>query len=85
MHNIDFNQTYTSVVKFNFYKVLLAFVTKLEQFIDYIDFVIAFLNSSIDRHNIFVKQSLAYKVGINFVYKFLKTFYDLKQLLQIWY
>lgn len=42
------------------------------------DFVIAFLNTTIDRYDIFIKQLVAYKVNINLVYKLLKAFYSLK-------
>ena len=45
----------------------------------------AFLNGSIDKHDIFVEQPLAYKVGISLVYKLLKALYKLKQSQKIWY
>lgn len=54
MHSIDFDQTYFSVIKSNSYKVLLALAAQLRWFIDYKNFVTAFLNGSIDRHDIFV-------------------------------
>ena len=78
MHGIDFDQIYTSVVKSNSYKVLLALATQLGWFVDHMDFVTSFLNGSIDRHNIFVEQPLTYEVGINLVCKLLKAFYGLK-------
>ena len=49
------------------------------------DFVTAFLNGSIDGHDIFVEQPLAYEVGINLVCKLLKALYGLKQSPRIWY
>ncbi len=85
VHGINFDQTYTSVVKSNSYKVLLAFATQLGWSVDHIDFVTAFLNGSIDGHDIFIEQPLAYKVGINLVCKLLKALYSLKQSPRIWY
>ena len=55
MHGIDFDQTYASVVKSNFYKVLLALATLLRWFVNHMDFVTAFLKGSIDGYNIFVE------------------------------
>ena len=85
MHNIDFDQIYVSVVKSNFYKVLLALATQLGWFVDNIDFVTVFLNGSIDGYDIFVKYLLAYKVGINLVCKLPQALYGLKQSSRIWY
>lgn len=65
--------------------MLLALATYLGWAVDHIDFVTAFLNGSIDRHDIFVEQPLAYEVGINLVCKLLKALYGLKQLPRIWY
>lgn len=65
--------------------MLLALATHLRWVVDHIDFVTTFLNGSIDGHDIFVEQPLAYKVGINFVYKMLKALYGLKQSPRIWY
>lgn len=53
--------------------------------INHMDFVTTFLNGSIDGHDIFVEQLLAYEVGINLVCKLLKALYGLKQSPQIWY
>ena len=85
VHGIDFDQTYASVVKSNSYKVLLALATQLGWSVDHMDFVTAFLNGSIDGHDIIVEQPLAYEVGINLVCKLLKALYGLKQSPQIWY
>lgn len=42
------------------------------------DFVTTFLNGSINKHDIFVKQPLTYELGINLLYKLLKALYGLK-------
>ena len=65
VHGIDFDQTYASVVKSNFYKVFLVLATQLGCSVDYMHFVTTFLNGSIDGEDIFVEQSLAYEVDIN--------------------
>lgn len=73
MHGIDFDQNYASVVKSNSYKVLQALATQLGWSVDHMDFVTAFLNGSIDGHDISVEQPLAYEVGINLVCELLKA------------
>lgn len=60
-------------MKSNSYKALLALATYLKLVVDHMDFMTAFLNGSIDRHNIFVEYLLTYKVDINLVCKLLKA------------
>lgn len=85
VYEIDFDQTYASIIKSNFYKVFLVLAIQIEWPVSHMDFVIAFFYFTTNRHDIFVKHPLAYKVGMNLIYKLLKAFYELKQSPQIWY
>ena len=81
---IDYNETFTSVVKLMSYKAIFAFCAACNHEIKLIDTKTAFLYRYIDE-KIYMEQPIRADNSTRWVCKLKKTLYVLKQLPQIWY
>ena len=81
--NVDYNQTFVSVIKSQTYKALFVLMTHFNLKTDQINIIIIFLYSSIDQI-IYVKLLHSYRLSDKIVL-LNKAFYDLKQSSHLWY
>lgn len=77
-YRVHFDETYASVIKWNFYKVFLAIATFFRRPVNQINFITAFFNRAIGDHIVYVEQRLEYEIGINLVCQLQKALYGLK-------
>ncbi len=81
--NVDYNQTFVSVIKSQTYKALFVLMTHFNLKTDQINIIIIFLYSSIDQI-IYVKLLHSYRLSDKIVL-LNKALYDLKQSSHLWY
>ena len=79
-HLIDYDETFSSVVKFQSIRVLLVFALQNDLLLHEMDVVIAFLNGSLEE-DIYIQQPDSYLQHgeDHLVCKFKKSLYGLKQ------
>ena len=82
-YGIDYNETFSPVVKHNTIRILLALATKNNLEVHQMDFVTAFLNGYVEEE-IFMKQPEGYEDGTSRVCKLVKSLYGLKQAPRQW-
>lgn len=58
---------YTSIIKSNFYNILLAIAIFFKWLVNHMNFITAFFNRAIRDYIVYIKQLLRYKIGINLV------------------
>ncbi len=87
-HEVDFDETFASVVKFVSYKLLMAISTIRGLQIRHMNVVIAFLYELLDE-DVYVIQSHMFEFGEDeddtLVCKLKRALYDLKQTSKMWY
>ena len=83
---IDYNKTFTSVVKPISYKALFALAAALDWDLEQMDVKTAFLYGAVEEE-IYMQQPTGFrsKRYPNKVYKLKKALYDLKQSPRVWY
>ena len=83
---IDFEETYTPVVRLEAIKILLAFIVSQSVKLFQMDVKSAFLNGFI-KEEVYVEQSLGFEDHkyLNYVFKLSKALYKLKQASRTWY
>ena len=84
IHDIDFNETYASIIKSMTYKILFVMMIHHDLKIEQMKIVIVFLNAVFKERNIFIEFSKNYE-NSNYVWMLIRTFYDLKQSSREWY
>lgn len=80
---VDYEQTYSPVVKFESIRSLLALSVQYNLVINQMDVDCAFLNGDLDRE-LFMAQPEGFKVRGNFVWRLRKAIYGLKQSPRCW-
>jgi hypothetical protein len=87
-HEIDFDETFVSIVKFVSYKTLMTISIIRELQIRHMNVVLAFLSELLDE-DVYVIQSHMFEFEENendiFVCKLKQALYDLKQTSKMWY
>jgi hypothetical protein len=87
-HEVDFDETFVSVVKFVLYKIFMTINIIRELQIRYMNVVIAFLYELLDE-DVYVIQSHMFEFEENkddiLVFKLKRALYDLKQTSKVWY
>ena len=86
MEGIDYNETYSPVVKFTSVRILLACVTVLGLFLHQMDVKTAFLNGDLNE-TVYMEQPEGFKVKgrEDWVCRLFKSIYGLKQASRQWY
>lgn len=84
-YGVDYNETYSSVVKYSTLRCLLAMTTKCNYDLDHLDIMTAFLNGNL-KENIYMEQPKMFeKLGQqDKVCKLQKTLYGLKEDNHAW-
>lgn len=80
---IDFNDTYSPVIRYNSIRFLIALATKEGFHIDQMDAITAFLQGDL-KEEIFVQQPVGFSDNTNRVCKLNKAMYGLKQSSRQW-
>ena len=80
---IDFYEIFASVICMNSWKLILALCIIHDLYICHYDVVTVFLNEVLDEL-LYMQYSTRYEVA-GYILRLLKTLYDLKQLLHVWY
>ena len=87
-YRIDYEETFSPVVRFSSIRSLLAFAVQNEMLIHQMDVVSAFLNGKLDEE-IYMEQPNGYVTVVagkeNHVCKLIKSLYGLKQSPRCWY
>lgn len=83
---VDFDQTFTAMVKNMAFQVLFAISAYYNLVIDQINIKTVFLYCFIDQLiYVTILKKIEIEAKNNMVYRLLKAFYGLKQFLQLWY
>lgn len=82
-HGIDYNDTFSPVVRHSTMRMLFALATELDLDISHFDIQTAFLNSKLDEQ-IFMEQPPGFVSDNNKVCLLLKSIYGLKQASRMW-
>lgn len=80
---IDYNDTFSPVVRHSTMRILFALANDLNMNIDHLDVETAFLNSDLDEH-IFMEQPEGFNTDRSKVCLLLKSIYGLKQASRMW-
>lgn len=80
---IDFNETFSPVVRHSTMRILFNLANELEMDIEHIDVTTAFLHSEL-KEEIFMEQPMGYKNDSNKVCLLQKSIYGLKQASRVW-
>lgn len=85
-YGIDYNETFSPVVRYSTIRILLALAVQYDMFIEHLDVKTAFLNGDINEI-VFMEQPDGYilKGSEHKVYKLNKAVYGLKQAAKSWY
>jgi transposase InsO family protein len=85
-YGIDYNETYSPVVRYSTIRILLALAVNLDMNVDHMDVKTAFLNGDL-KETVYMEQPDGYKVDgkENYVFRLNKAVYGLKQASKAWY
>lgn len=85
-YGIDYNETYSPVVRYSTIRTLLALAVHLDMCVDHMDVKTAFLNGEL-QETVYMEQPEGYKIKgkENHVFKLNKAIYGLKQASKAWY
>jgi hypothetical protein len=83
IEGVDYQETFSPVVRFDTFRLLCAIAAKEDWEIQQVDVEIAFLNGEL-KEDIYMKQPTGFKNGKK-VWKLKKALYGLKQAGRVWY
>lgn len=85
-HGVDYDETFSPVIRYSTIRILLALAAEKQMDIDHMDVKTAFLNGDLSE-TVFIEQPEGFKIqgSEHKVYKLHKAIYGLKQASKSWY
>ena len=83
-YGVDFDKTYAPTARLSSLRILLNMAVQYDFVIHHCDVDNAYLNSDIDRNDIYMKQPPGYETDDNLVCRLNKSLYGLKQSAHLW-